>query len=114
MWTFCPCVPLYGDGFGETIVKEEDTDTGQLVDWAGFHSLHASILQDFNHIGPTPESLLPLNKDHGAWMGAEKQRLNHMPSKFHEIIFVMIKEFYKINPAAISHPITKFLIKSIN
>lgn len=80
MYTLCPfvCVPLYGEAFGEAVVKEEDSDTGQLGDLAGFHSLHTSILQDFNHTGPTPESLLPRNKDHGAWRGAEKQMLNHM------------------------------------
>lgn len=78
---FCPsvCVPVYGDAFGEAIVKEEDPDTGQLGDWAGCYNLHTAILQDFNHTGPAPESLLPSNKDHGSWRESEKQKLNHMP-----------------------------------
>ena len=72
------CVwPLNEYTYGEAIVKEEDTDTGQLGDFAGFHGLHATIPQDLNHNGPAPEPLLPLHKDHGAWRGEEEQRLNH-------------------------------------
>lgn len=71
-------VPLYDDTFGEAIVKEEDSDTGQLGDFAGFHSLNTAVLQDFYHTGPAPESLLPLHKYHGTWTGAEEQRPNHM------------------------------------
>lgn len=68
MYTFClfTCVPLYGDNLGEAIVGEEDSDAGQLVDRAGFYSLHTFILHHFNYIGPAPQLLFPLNKDHRA------------------------------------------------
>lgn len=68
MYNFClfMCVPLYGDSLGEAVVGEEDSDAGQLVHRAGFYSIHTFILHHFNHIGPAPPFLFPLNKDHGA------------------------------------------------
>lgn len=62
--SICVCVLLYDEAFGEAIVKEVDLDTGELVNWAGFHILHTSDLHDLKHIGPAPEPIGPLDKDH--------------------------------------------------
>lgn len=67
------CVPLYGDSLDEAVVGEEDLNPGQLVDRAGFYSLHTFILYHFNHTGPAPQFLFPLNKDHGALSGEPRQ-----------------------------------------
>lgn len=97
-------VPLYGKALREPIVKEEDSDTGQLADWAGFHSLHTSFLQDINHTGPAPQSLLPLHKDHEAWRGAGKQRLNNMPTQMSGTMLSVNLLLLKKKNAAISQP----------
>lgn len=57
-------VPLYREAFGKPIVKEKDSDFGQKGDGAGFHN-RTLVSKDFDHIGPAPDALLPLHKDHG-------------------------------------------------
>lgn len=35
----CVCVPIYGDAFCESMIKEENSYTSQLGDCTGFHRL---------------------------------------------------------------------------
>jgi len=83
---FCGSVPLYGDAFGEPKVREENSNTGQLRHWAGFHSRHWTCLEDFNHGAAGPQSLLPPHKNQGAWRGAEEQRPTYHTSIFQSIL----------------------------
>lgn len=58
--------PFYGQAFGEAEVNEEDADPAELVNRADIHTAVAAILEDLQHTGAAPQTLISFRQDHRA------------------------------------------------